>query len=88
MGAVDGAITALNSKESAVGNAQNQLSYQTGNLQTIQTNTQAAESTIKDTNYASAMSTFTSSQIATQADVAMLSQANSLPQQILALIKG
>jgi flagellin len=88
MGAVDGAITALNGKESAVGNAQNQLSYQTANLQTIQTNTQAAESTIKDTNYASAMSTFTSSQIATQADVAMLSQANSLPQQILALIKG
>jgi flagellin len=87
MGAVDTAISALNNDESAVGDAQNQLSYQTANLQTMQTNTQAAESTIKDTNYASAMSTFTSSQIATQADVAMLSQANSLPQQILSLIK-
>ena len=73
---VDAAITALNSDESAVGDAQNQLSYQTANLQTMQTNTQAAESAIKDTNYASAMSTFASSQIATQADVAMLSQAN------------
>jgi flagellin len=87
MGAVDTAINNLNNDESAVGDAQNQLSYQTANLQTMQTNTQAAESTIKDTNYASAMSTFTSSQIATQADVAMLSQANSLPQQILSLIK-
>ena len=88
MGVVDTAITNLNTAESAVGNAQNQLSYQTANLQTMQTNTQAAESTIKDTNYAAAMSRFTSAQIATQADVAMLSQANSLPQQIIALIKG
>jgi flagellin len=87
MGQVDTAISNLDTAESAVGNAQNQLSYQTANLQTMQTNTQAAESTIKDTNYASAMSTFTSAQIATQADVAMLSQANSLPQQILSLIK-
>ena len=88
MGQVDTAITNLNNDESTVGNAQNQLSYQTANLETMQTNTQAAESTIKDTNYASAMSTFTKSQIATQADVAMLSQANSIPQQILTLIKG
>ena len=88
MGVVDTAVTNLNNDESAVGNAQNQLSYQTANLQTMQTNTQSAESTIKDTNYASAMSTFTKSQIATQADVAMLAQANSIPQQILTLIKG
>ncbi len=88
MTTVGTAITNLNSAESAVGNAQDQLSYQTANLQTMQTNTQAAESSIKDTNYASAMSTFTQAQIATQADVAMLSQANSIPQQIIALIKG
>ncbi len=88
MGQVDAAVKALNTDESAVGAAQNQLSYQTANLQTMQTNTEAAESAIKDTDYASAMSTFASSQIATQADVAMLSQANSIPQQILSLIKN
>jgi flagellin len=88
MTTVGTAITNLNNAESAVGNAQDQLGYQTANLQTMQTNTQAAESSIKDTNYASAMSTFTQAQIATQADVAMLSQANSIPQQIIALIKG
>jgi flagellin len=88
MGVVDTAINNLNTDEGNVGDAMDQLSYQTANLQTMQTNTQSAESTIKDTNYASAMSTFTSAQIATQADVAMLTQANSLPQQILSLIKG
>ena len=88
MGAVDSAITALNTAESNVGNAQNQLGYQTANLQTMNQNTQAAESAIKDTDYAKSMSDFTKYQIATQAGVAMLAQANQIPQQIIALIKG
>jgi flagellin len=54
----------------------------------MNTNTQSAESTIKDTNYAAAMSNFTQAQVASQAGVAMLSQANQLPQEILSLIKG
>ena len=58
------------------------------NLQSMNTNTQSAESTIKDTDYAAAMSNFTQAQVAEQAGVAMLTQANALPQQILALIKG
>ncbi|MGA3175350.1 MAG: flagellin, partial [Syntrophorhabdales bacterium] len=62
--------------------------YQTANLQTMDTNTQAAESAIKDTNYAKTMSDFTRYQIATQAGVAMLSQADQLPQQILTLLKN
>ena len=43
MGAVDSAIGNLNLAESGVGNAQNQLSYQTANLQTMDTNTQSAD---------------------------------------------
>jgi flagellin len=54
----------------------------------MDTNTQAAESAIKDTNYAKTMSDFTRYQIATQAGVAMLSQADQLPQQILTLLKN
>lgn len=88
MGLVNGAITTMNGDQSGVGNAQNQLNYQTANLQTMDTNTQAAESAIKDTNYAKTMSDFTRYQIATQAGVAMLSQADQLPQQILTLLKN
>ncbi len=88
MGTITSALSTLSSAESSVGNAQNQLSYATANLQTMDTNTQSAESTIKDTDYASSMSSFTKYQIATQAGVAMLSQANQIPQEILSLIKG
>ncbi len=88
MGAVDTAIGNLDLAESGVGNAQDQLGYQTANLQTMNQNTQAAASAIKDTDYAKSMSDFAKYQIATQAGVAMLSQANQLPQQILSLIKN
>jgi flagellin len=88
MGVVDTAIGNLNLAEGGAGDAQNQLSYQTANLQTMDTNTQAAESAIKNTDYAQSMSNFTQYQIATQAGVAMLAQANQIPQQILSLIKN
>ena len=85
---LDTAVNNLNTQEGSVGATQNEISYQVANMQSMNTNTQSAESTIKDTNYASAMSNFTQSQVAEQASVAMLTQANALPQQILALIKG
>ena len=72
----------------SIGATQNEISYQVANLQSMNTNTQAAESTIKNTDYAATMSNFTQAQVAQQAGVAMLTQANALPQQILSLIKG
>ena len=85
---VDNATTWLNSQAGSIGASQNEITYQVSNLQNMNTNTQSAKSTIKDTDYAASMSNFTQSQVAQQAGVAMLSQANQLPQQILSLIKG
>lgn len=88
MNQLDTATTNLNTQAGNIGAVQNEITYQVANLQSMNTNTQAAASTIKDTDYAKAMSDFAKNQVATQAGVAMLSQANQLPQQILSLIKN
>jgi len=88
MGQIDSATTWLNQQAGSIGASQDEIQYQVSNLTNMNTNTQSAASTIKDTNYAQAMSNFTQSQVAAQAGVAMLTQANSIPQEILSLIKG
>jgi len=88
MATIDTATSSINTVAGSIGASQNEITYQVSNLQSMNTNTQSAESTIKDTDYASAMSNFTQAQVASQAGVAMLSQANQLPQEILTLIKG
>ena len=88
MTTIDTATTWLNGQAGSIGASQNEISYQVSNLQSMNTNTESAESTIKDTDYAEAMSNFTKSQVASQASVAMLTQANAIPQEILTLIKG
>lgn len=84
---IDVAIGVINEKAAGIGAVQNRIEYQIQNLEATQENTKAATSTIKDVDYASEMSAFTSSQIQTQAGIAMLTQANQLPQQILSLLK-
>ncbi len=50
-------------------------------------NTKEAESVIKNTDYAAEMSKFTTYQIRMQSTIAMLAQANQLPQLVLQLLK-
>jgi len=50
-------------------------------------NTKEAESVIRNTDYAKEMSEFTSYQIRMQATIAMLAQANTLPQLVLQLLR-
>jgi len=85
---IDAATTWLNGQAGSIGASQDEIQYQVANLQSMNTNTQSAESTIKDTDYAASMSNFSQSQVASQASVAMLAQANAIPQEILTLIKG
>lgn len=71
-----------------LGATQNRLEN-TARVQTIKTeNLQAAESRISDIDVAAEMTNFLSHQIKTQASVAMLSQANMLPQMALQLLGG
>jgi len=85
---IDAATSWLNGQAGSIGASQDEIQYQVANLQSMNTNTQSAESTIKDTDYAASMSNFSQSQVASQASVAMLAQANAIPQEILTLIKG
>jgi flagellin len=50
-------------------------------------NTKQAESVIRNTDYAEEMSNFTTLQIRMQSTIAMLAQANTLPQMVLQLLR-
>jgi flagellin len=84
---VDSAISTLADRRGDIGAAQNRLGYASANLSTTIENVQSAESTIRDADMASEMTTFTKNQILLQAGTAMLAQANMSPQNILSLFK-
>ncbi|ACU53083.1 flagellin domain protein [Acidimicrobium ferrooxidans DSM 10331] len=86
MAAVQSAILAVASAEAVVGAAQNQVQAIIANDTVAQQNVQSANSTLVDTNMAQAMTAFSSQQVLMQAGVAMLSQAQALPQLILKLL--
>ncbi|BAH74519.1 flagellin [Solidesulfovibrio magneticus RS-1] len=71
-----------------LGATQNRLENTVSNIQIQAENLQAAESQISDTDVADEMTNFVKEQILSQAAVAMLSQANSLPKMALQLIEG
>ncbi|MCK9330010.1 MAG: flagellin [Candidatus Cloacimonetes bacterium] len=81
--------TAIQRKENiraSLGAMQNRLENTITNLSIQSENLQAAESRISDVDIASEMTEFVRNQVLTQAAVAMLSQANSLPQMALRLL--
>jgi flagellin len=71
-----------------LGSMQNRLENTISNLEIQAENLQAAESRISDADVAYEMTEFVRQQILTQAAVAMLSQANSLPKLAMQLIGG
>ncbi|MBI4798598.1 MAG: flagellin [Desulfarculus sp.] len=83
--------TAINTKDGGranLGALQNRLQNTITNLQIQAENLQAAESRISDVDVATEMTMFTRNNIMAQAGVAMLAQANSLPQLALQLLQG
>ncbi len=69
-----------------LGALQNRFENTISNLTTQAENLQAAESRISDVDVATEMTQFVRNQILTQSAVAMLSQANSMPQMAMQLI--
>jgi flagellin len=89
--AIEGINAAIISKDKIranLGAMQNRLENTISNLQIQAENVQSAESRISDVDVATEMTEFVRNQVLTQAAVAMLSQANSLPQMALQLIGG
>lgn len=83
---IDNAINTVSEERSKLGAMQNRLEHTINNLQTASENMTSAESRIRDVDMAAEMSAFTKSQILSQAGVAMLAQANQVPQAVLKLL--
>ncbi len=85
--AVANAINDIQTYRATIGASQNRLQFAANNLATVTENTEAARSQLLDLDVAAEMSVFTSKQILVQAGVAMLAQANNLPQNLLRLFQ-
>lgn len=83
--------SAIQSKDlirASIGSYINRLTNTISQLTIQAENLQAAESRIRDVDVANEMTLFVNNQIKSQAAIAMLSQANQLPQMALTLIGG
>lgn len=86
--AMDAALESLNSARADMGAVQNRFSSVVASLQTTSENLSASRSRILDTDFAAETANLTRGQILQQAGTAMLAQANSLPNGVLALLRG
>ena len=84
---LDTALDAINSQRATIGAGINRLTYAADNLNNISANVTASRSSVMDTDYATASTQLSKSQIVQQAATAMLAQANQQPQSVLALLK-
>jgi flagellin len=85
---VDKALTTVNSARADLGAIQNRFSSVVSNLSTAAENMSASRSRIMDADYAAETAALTRAQILQQAGVAMLAQANAMPQNVLTLLRG
>ena len=84
---VDSALTKLNGWRADFGSTQNQLESSIRNLMTQVTNTKAAESVIRDVDYAQESANFNKQNIIAQAGTYAISQANAISQNVMRLLQ-
>ena len=87
LGKLDTMLAKINSKRAEFGAIQNRFQAVIENLQVSAENQTAARSRIMDADFASETANLTRSQVLQQAGTAMLSQANSLPNNVLSLLR-
>ena len=84
---IDDALDTVNGQRAKLGATMNRLTYTADNLSNVSANLSASRSAIMDTDYATASSQLSKTQIIQQAATAMLAQANQQPQSVLSLLK-
>ena len=87
IGTVDEALKNISKQRADLGAYQNRFEMASNGVAVAAENLQAAESRIRDTDMASEMVEYTKNQILTQSGTAMLAQANSQSQNVLALLR-
>jgi len=88
IGITDSALKEINSARAELGAIQNRFQSAVANLSSTSENMSAARGRIQDADFAAETASMTRSQILQQAGTAMLAQANSLPNGVLALLRG
>jgi len=84
---VETAINTVSSSRATFGAVQNRFEAVIANLQNYAENLMAARSRIQDADFARETAALTRTQIMQQAGVAVLAQANAMPQSVLALLR-
>ncbi|HUS58026.1 MAG TPA: flagellin, partial [Planctomycetota bacterium] len=85
---IDNAITKISTMRSSLGSFQsNTLESNLNNLRIASENMTAAESTLRDTDFAAEMAEFTKNQILVQAGMTVLSNAAQIPQSVMTLLR-
>jgi len=87
IGTIDNALKLVNKQRADLGAYQNRLEIASRGIAIAAENTQSSESVIRDTDMAAQMVEYTRDSILTQASTAMLAQANSQSQNVLALLQ-
>jgi flagellin len=85
--AVDAALATVNSTRATLGATQSRFDSVVASVQTTAENLSASRSRIQDADFASETANLTKQQILQQSGIAMLAQANSIPQNVLALLQ-
>ena len=85
--AINKAITKLNGYRGDIGSTQNQVESAVRNLMTQSTNIKAAESVIRDVDYAEESANFNKLNIISQAGSYAISQSNATQQNVLRLLQ-
>lgn len=85
---IDQALAQVNTARANMGATQNRFTAVISNLQNSVENLSASKSRIMDADFAAETANLTRGQILQQAGTAMLAQANSLPNGVLALLRG
>lgn len=88
MNALTTAIDEVSTARATFGASQNRFEAVISNLQIASENQTASRSRIMDADFASETANLTRGQILQQAGTAMLAQANSLPNGVMALLRG
>jgi len=84
---IDAALTKIDTVRGSLGAIQNRFESTIANLQSVSENVSAARSRIMDADFAAETANLTKAQVLQQAGVAMLAQANMIPQTVLTLLQ-
>jgi flagellin len=84
---IDNALTDLATRRADLGAYMNRLAHSLNNAEIYTANMSDSNSRIQDTDYAKEMTELSRVQIVRQAGMAMLSQANAIPSQVLQLLQ-